>query len=244
MAGFIFVDSHGQIMEKLRGAMINKLYNVFYSNESLEHIEKIVQKFVKTFISSSPTWKSLSGGDAEGLDKHFGIPKSEVSARLETLLDIWSKQIRVEPEGIKRLTQRFIMSYKFSAIYADWAEVLRSDAGVTINKSRNHPEGQRLHWLSWLLQEGDQLVIDGYQIKFGPNSNSRSGNAIMTPKLSWRIPEEFAPFYSDNNFITKQLTLIAKDRDFRNSLSNTMISIFGQGGARSNAINLAGDIEV
>lgn len=242
---FVFTDSNQKIAEKLREAMINKLYSNFYSSNSRKYIEDIVRKFVKNFISASKTWKSLSGGDPQGLDKHFGIPKEEVASRLETLLDIWSNQIKVETDGIKRQSQRFSLSYKFSAIRADWAEVLGSEAGVTINESRNHPEGQRLHWLSWLLEEGDQLVIDGYQIHFGNHPTSRSGGAIMKPEMTWRIPQEFAPFHSDNNFITRQLQLVAKNQDFRNNLIVAMKAIFtGNLSKNSNMVDLAGDIEI
>ena len=243
---FVFVDNAQQIRQKLNEAMIQKLYGVFYSEESRKAINQIVGKFVKTFIASSKVWQSLSGGDAEGLDKHFGIPQGEVANRLKELLDIWASQIIVESESIKRQSQRFTLSYKFSAIYANWADVLESPAGITINTSRAHPEGQRLHWLSWLLVEGDQLKIDGYHIKFGPNARSRSGNAIMTPKFEWRIPnpDEFGPFNPDNNFITRQLALIAKDSSFRNTLTEAMISIFGAGGTRQRAIKAAKDIEL
>lgn len=218
---FKFVDAYPQIIKKLNDAMINKLSKQLYSDDNIKIVEKAVRLFVKSTIQSSKVWKSLSGGDPKGLDKHFGIPKGTVGQRLETLLDIWADQILVEPKTIIR-NKSFILSYDFYAVYADWADVLNAEEGITYNKSRNHPEGQRLHWLSWLLVEGDQLQIDGYTIDYGPNPASRSGGAIMIPKLSWRIPTGFGPFNTNSNFVTRQLDLVARDTDFRKILIEAM----------------------
>lgn len=218
---FKFTDAYPQIISKLNDAMIKKLSKQLYSSDNIKIVEKAVRLFVKSTIQSSKVWKSLSGGDPKGLDKHFGIPKGTVIERLDILLNIWADQILVKPNTIKR-AKSFILSYDFYAVYADWADVLDSEAGVTYNKSKLHPEGQRLHWLSWLLIEGDQLEIDGYSIKFGPNSASRSGGAIMVPKLSWRIPTGFGPFNSNSNFVTRQLDLVAKSADFRKVLIDAM----------------------
>jgi hypothetical protein len=214
-------ESNFQIERKLTEAALKKLAAPFYSQSNITYIEDIVRQFVKQAIVSSKVWQSLSGGDVKGLDKHFGIPSEEVQERLDTLLSIWLQEIVVEPQTIAR-SRTFVLSYKFSAIQADWANVLSSEAGVTINESKRHPEGQRLHWLSWLLIEGDQLTIDGFSIDYGNYPKSRSGGAYMRPKLSWRIPTGFGPFSKDNNFVTQQLERVANDAQFRNLLLQTM----------------------
>lgn len=229
---FIFEGGAEEIQRKLREAAINKFMSPFKDPSNLNHIELIVQRFVKTAIMSSETWKSLQGNEQESLNKHFGIPKEDLTTNLETILNIWASQIQVEPVLLTRRNKSFVFTYRFYAIRADWAEVLGSEAGVTINASGNHPEGQRLHWLSWLLKEGDQITVEGYHISFEDNARSRSGGALMRPKYSWRIPQRFAPFNTDNNFVTEQLKLVAENSVFRQQLTDIILEIAGSESSR------------
>jgi len=62
-------------------------------------------------------------------------------------------------------------------------------------------KGQPLPWLKWLLFDGTAAIIKDYDIKIGPNTRSRTGEAIMVQSTkSWRVPPEFVGTYSDNWF--------------------------------------------
>lgn len=211
------IDSKKEIIRKINEEAINIFKNKFYNNNIKDEIEEGVQHFILKYIRNTKVWQSLLNGGKKGLDAHFGIPREQLASKLESLLSIWANEISIKAEAVKFLGDTFIMTYKIEAIRADWADVLSSDAGVTWNYSRNYPAGLRLPWLEWLLVSGDQLVIDGYTIDFGDYPSpkpSRSGKAIMRPKLSWRIPTGFGPFNSDNNFITRALAQLAEDSHF------------------------------
>jgi hypothetical protein len=62
-------------------------------------------------------------------------------------------------------------------------------------------KGQQLPWLKWLLFEGTSSIVKDYDVKFGPNTKSRTGEAIMVQtNRSWRVPPEFAGTIADNWF--------------------------------------------
>jgi len=229
LMGFIFKDSDQTIIKKLNEAFIKKFTQSFYDGHNNTIIEAVVQRYVVTAIRSSQVWQNIINGGAEGLDAHFGIPSGEVNSRLETLLDIWSKEILVKPQPIKRRPRTFTFSYKFYAIKADWADVLSNPAGVTINNSKNARKGiaaTHLPWLEWLLVSGDQLEIEGYHIDFNNYAQSRSGKAFMRPQLSWKVPpQEGVGFSTNNNFVTKALEDLTKDQNFRKNLTRMFKNI-------------------
>jgi len=215
---FIISDSMFAIKREINNEAIRVLSSEFYNKTNINHISNIVRDAVLTYIKGSDTnivWPALAAGGAQGLDAHFGIPKDSLYDRLQTILDIWAQEIRVVPQTIQKGVDRFVFSYKFEAIKADWADVLSSDAGITINK------GEKLHWLKWLLLTGDALRIKDYHIVFGNfKRGSRSGKALMRANTEWVIPPEFGPFNSDNNFVTRALNDLATSDKFRNDLEN------------------------
>lgn len=224
---FVFEDSFQGILKKLNQAAIRKFYDDFYGANVINGIRDAVASFVLLYIKRSRTWQSLSNGGPEGLDAHFGIPKEELSSRLEGLLNIWAKEIVVKPQNIKYLPRTFIFSYKFYAIKADWANVLGSRLGVTINDSARSRLGltpTEIPWLEWLLVNGNDATVEGYHIEFKNYPKSRSGKAYMKPKLSWRIPNEFGVANTNDNFITRALNEIVEDSSFRGELSNIIIN--------------------
>lgn len=65
-------------------------------------------------------------------------------------------------------------------------------------------DGGDLHWLKWMLEFGDRVIVKNYSYK--PNSGiGRSGMGSMTNSGSFRVP----PGYSgtvDDNFVTRALS--------------------------------------
>ena len=60
-----------------------------------------------------------------------------------------------------------------------------------------------LHWLNWLLNAGDTIIIVNYQ--YNPATGmGRSGLGTMIPGGVFRVPPQFSGT-SDNNFITRAL---------------------------------------
>ena len=145
----------------------------------------------------------------------------------------------IKPLSIGSSNRSINFSYKFFAVKSNWAEVLSSPAGVTINHQSTNFKGLSLPWLEWLLVSGDQFKIDGYKIQHGsfPRARSRSGMAIMVEKGSWVVPQGFAPFNANNNFVTLTLHKLATDTKFRAKLSGVLKTVgrFGSGGGLSSS---------
>jgi len=218
--GFILNQSNITIQRIINEAMIRKLSVKFSDNSKINLIEDIVRKLVERAIKSTDVWKNLLNEVPKGLTAHFGIPKGTIGGRLDSILATWLSEIKVEAQPVRRQSSIFVFAYKFYAIQADFANVLNLEAGVTLNISKNHPEGQRLPWLEWLLVSGDEVEIQDYHILLEPgHKGSRSGNAIMVPRFSWKVPKISSHAYnSDNNFITEALEKLANDSDFRETL--------------------------
>ncbi|MHA2101335.1 MAG: hypothetical protein ACW99A_21975, partial [Candidatus Kariarchaeaceae archaeon] len=104
-------------------------------------------------------------------------------------------------------------------IKADYSDVLNLPEAIVRNVSRRYPGGMNLEWLEWLLLRGDERIIKGFHIKFGPSEFSRSGNAIMILKEedSWGVPNKHAS-RGKHNFITDAIDTILS--------SNKLIRIF------------------
>ena len=72
-----------------------------------------------------------------------------------------------------------------------------------------------LHWLQWLLEKGDTIIIDSYE--YSPRSGfGRSGGGSMKLGGSWRVPPEYAGT-PENNFISDSL--------FNNTFQSTLQNI-------------------
>lgn len=218
------IESDIQIIRKLNNIAIRKLLRTFSSASVVSQIQSIVQSYIITTIKETSVWQSLINGGKEGLDAHFGIPRGQLQQKLEGIIDIWSKEIIVKPQNIKRRPRTFAIGYKFYAIRNDWNAVLASPAGITINNSRRN-KGQLLPWLQWLLVDGDRLVISEYKIDFNNYPKSRSGKAYMRPGLSWQVPPEYGPFNINNNFITRAMNELAKNKNFRKEIINIFNSV-------------------
>lgn len=224
---WVFKDSDQTIIRIINEAFIKKLEKNFYSPSVSKKIEDAVKPVIINKIRNSKTWQSLADGGQKGLDAHFGIPKGELHSRLENIMREWEKQIFVKPITIKRRPNSFILSYGIFAIYSDWEQVLSLPDGITINDSRNAKRGKtekEIPWLNWLLIGGDKVQIEGYSILYGnfSASRSRSGKAIMIPKLSWRIPTGYGPFNKNNNFVTRALQEIIDNNEIKSELTQIL----------------------
>lgn len=235
MTGFSFIlkDSNITIIKTINVALIKKIKSSFYKGETINAIQSAISNFVLNAIRNTETWKSLSGADPRGLDAHFGLNANTRTARLNHLLDIWAKEIKVVPRAIREGRETFTMSYDFYAIESNFGNVLSSHEAFVENKSKRSNEGKTpkiIPWLHWLLIAGTEARIDGYHISFGNynTNNSRSGKAIMKINYSWVTPPEFAGTINDN-FITRALENVVENENFKNTLVHILESVAAPG---------------
>jgi hypothetical protein len=108
---------------------------------------------------------------------------------------IRSTQLRISSRGVTG-------GFSIDMIRSDFSDILSlSAATITDDIS-----GSVVPWLQWLLLDGSKILIRDYAVQFGPNSRSRTGNAIMisSEKQNWRVPSEFAGTVN-NNWITRAI---------------------------------------
>ena len=71
------------------------------------------------------------------------------------------------------------------------------------------PESGDLHWLQWLLERGNDMIVTNYH--FVPDSGrGRSRGGVMGKGGAWRVPPQFAGTKEDN-FITRAFSDREKD---------------------------------
>jgi hypothetical protein len=99
-------------------------------------------------------------------------------------------------------------------IKSDFNDLISMGESVVVTE-----KGTDLNWLSWLLIDGDAIIISDYMFVAGPFDTSRTGMGIMRQSGgAWRVPPEFAG-QINNNWITRAIDAAASEID------NTLQSI-------------------
>ena len=196
------VESNGVIAQRIIDALIPDVEKFMVS--SINQIKSQLPPIIRAAITNTPEYESILNGK---LKYEFGLPDS--SSKLAALLDIWSTNLKYDFNPPRKSKNQIIGSFSVSAIRVDFSDVLYSDYAIMYDSFR----GYTLPWLEWLLLEGNKAIISNYEVKFGPNKYSRTGNAIMkSSSSSWSVPSEFAGTISDN-WITRALDGAESDID-------------------------------
>lgn len=193
-------QSDGEISQAILKALLPQVDNYFkivFNKVSLS-----IKDMVINSIKNAPEYNALISGN---LKAEFGLPDSE--SRVNNIIEFW-KNIVVQYNKVKIKNGSYLVSnFTISMIQSDFSDIINSpDASFTTEK------GSQLNWLEWLLLFGNQTIIKDYEIKLGPNPNSRTGLAVMKGVVSgkWSVPSEFAGTIN-NNWITRSIDSIESD---------------------------------
>lgn len=153
-----------------------------------------VKTLIPSWISSQPEMQSLLSSDPLSLVGQFGIiisPTSIVSAIVSSVVN--SANILIIPYD-KKLSGGGI---ELNIQPDNFANLLGLPQGHSVY------QGGNLHWLDWLLNRGDEIIVAGYQ--YNPQTGiGRSKLGNMKTGGSFRVPPEFSGT-EQNNFITRAL---------------------------------------
>ena len=153
-----------------------------------------VKTLIPSWISSQPEMQSLLSSDPLSLIGQFGIttsPTSIVSSIISSVVNstnisIMSYDKKLNGGGIELNIQP-----------DNFANLLGLSQGHSVYQDGN------LHWLDWLLNRGDEVIVVGYQ--YNPQTGlGRSKLGNMKNGGSFRVPPEFSGT-AQNNFITRAL---------------------------------------
>jgi hypothetical protein len=151
-----------------------------------------IHAFVERCVAEQPEIDSLKAGGQGSLAAQFGIPAGQESSVTDSIVAAIVAATKV---NITRFNRQLQGKIEISFQPADFANLLALPGG-----SVNTNLGVKLDWLHWLLQEGNRVIIVGYE--YVSNNNGRSRGGVMRTGESWRVPTQFAGTLEDN-FITR-----------------------------------------
>jgi len=189
---------------------MNLSLNILESNSTIRglildslkvELDRIMQKSAKSLsikivplvsdaLKQEPEYSSLKSGK---LRFEFGIPDSSV---VDDIVEKIANTITINNLPIKISNAGLSGGFQLTGIKTDDINGIINDSSAIVDDTTR---GYSLPWLEWLLFKGSQTIVQNYNVKIGPNSNSRTGNAIMVRSNSnWRVPAEFAGTASSN----------------------------------------------
>ncbi len=164
--------------------MLQAIRDIF--NKGLPKVAELVQKDLQQNISRVITetneYESLILGP---LNAHFGLEKGSELGRLDDIISVLAKSIRVIPIRVAVRGKKLTGGLRIGMFQADFQDILNIPSAFV-----HTAKGEVLPWLEWLLLRGDQIIIVDYRIDFANHPQSRSGEAIMIKDQSsiWRVP--------------------------------------------------------
>lgn len=191
MIGLRLVDPISKIEKDIRAALIGDL-NVYLNKNKNVVVGKLKQAS-KSWVLSQLEMESLQDSSIPySLNSLFGIPKGTEANVVDSVADAVANSIQV---NFSKIDKNFKGGLTFSIQPSDFQNLLGlSEGHVTTEK------GTDLHWLSWLLTEGDSVIVAGYQ--YDASGNGRSGVGSMAAGSSFRVPPAYSGTTS-NNFVTR-----------------------------------------
>jgi len=158
---------------------------------SLKNIKSATQNLTLKLLKHSDFAQALLHGRLSG---DLGLPKNEVNPRFDKVINTLVAGIQVTYTPMKAAGTNITSGNLLIGIGKDdFKEIIDLFAASIITDKLDI-----LNWVEWTLLKGDQVVILGYDIKYG--NFGRSGLAVMIEKASsvWRVPPPFDGTANDN----------------------------------------------
>lgn len=195
-------ETNSEISKRILTALAEALDDAFL--KAIPDINKGIRSILQAALYNSPEYLSLKE-DRGDLRLEFGI---DDRTKVDEIVNIWLDSVQVKYKNFKATSSKLVGGILIVAIPSDYNSVLSSSFSQQQTK-----KGQSLPWLQWLLLEGGKIIIDNYQVRFGPSSSSRTGYAVMRKSKGngWSIiNSQFRGTYG-NNWITRAIDKISED---------------------------------
>jgi hypothetical protein len=189
------LESDAQISKLIFKELKNKLESAFKLIPN--KISSPLKDIVSNALKSEPEYSSLKSGR---LKYEMGIyDTSSVDKVIDGLVNTLDTQL----SPIKFTSSSLVGGITITMMRSsDLGGVINSPDAYVVDSSR----GYSLPWLEWLLLRGNEVIVAGHTVKIGPNSASRTGNALMIKSNgNWRVPPEFVG-NEQNNWTTRALS--------------------------------------
>ena len=185
---------------EVRSAILSEMKKILEKAiaSTAKSIEPKIKSLLKTALQNEPEYSSLISGE---LRKEFGIENTNnVDIAINNIVNSIDVSIVKISAGNFGLTG----GIQINIVPKDLAGIIDDNSAYVVDTER----GYSLPWLEWLLTKGGQIIVRNFEVKYGANPRSRSGDAVMISSGSnWRVPSQFTGT-SSNNWITRALSTI------------------------------------
>lgn len=203
------IDSVKTIEKNINSAIADYLNNKILNKQS--SLLNQAKALMPGWINSQPEIISLLSNDPQGLIGQFGI----INGGYSIVNSIVNAVAGSTSLTFKKFTPKLSGGLELQFQPDNFANLLSLPEGHTIYR------GGDLHWLDWMLNRGDTIIVVNYQ--YNPNiglGRSKLGN--MVPGGSFRVPPQFSGT-KDNNFITRAFSGPKQEKELTD-LFNKMLS--------------------
>lgn len=181
-------DLNDSIKKEILNAMKQHLHKVFI--KAVASLSNTIKPLIINALKQEPEYGSLMRGR---LRLELGIPDT---SNVDKVIEQLANTLNISYSPIQLTSNALSGNIKITLMQSsDLGGVIYEDIAMVTDEKN----GYSLPWLEWLLLKGNSPIIKGYSVKFGNNSNSRTGDAIMiSSNSSWRVPTEFVGSQTDN----------------------------------------------
>lgn len=203
------LDSLPDIERKVYAAIASQVNTTISRN--LSSISNRIKQVAKGWILEQPEIQSLGSGGINSLAGQFGIPEGGATSVIQSIA------ISVE----NSISIKFI-PYNNNLRGGFEINIQPSTFDNLLSLPQGHVlyENGDLHWLEWLLKQGDRIIVANYQ--YNPESGlGRSGLGNMVTGGIFRVPPEFSGTEKDN-FITRALIGPSQEKEISKIIEDAL----------------------
>jgi len=202
---FKILDSIPSIEKKVNLALSEEINKEVRKN--LSKVKPEVQSFISNSIMNQPEMISLVGGYLRGA---FGLTSPD-----SALNSIRSSVLNSVYVNFKKYDEKLKGGITINIQPSDFSNLLNLPEGHVF-----YSKGD-LHWLRWLLEYGDTILVVNYE--YNPQTGiGRSSLGNMIEGSGFRVPPEFSGTLT-NNFITRALTGPQEEKHIYNILKGVIL---------------------
>ena len=196
-----------EIIDLINEALAKDINKIYQSNN--KRVLSTFKQAVKSWVYAQPEIQSLLVGGQSSLSAMFGLTEQQSNKAIEEIMEAVGNSLVIK---IDKLDKRLKGAIEFYFQPIDFSNLLTLNSGHTKTL-----KGLDLHWMDWLLLQGDTVIVVGYS--YVPSDKGISGSGTMEVGGSFRVPPQFSGT-SSNNFITRAFE--NKEKEIQSILESLM----------------------
>ena len=209
MLSIKLLESDNDIITKINKSIARRC-NVLIKRRA-KIVQNDIKRLIPSWISEQPEVISLNSDGTDGsLNAQFGLRPGQSAIVIADIINAISESIFVHITPVSPVNLSGGIS--FSIQPTDFKNLISLSSGIVATEKL-----QQLHWLDWLLTEGDRVIIAGYE--YVPSDGGRSGGGTMKLGRSFRV-EPSCSGTVDDNFVTRAFA--GRDKQLANLLSKLL----------------------